>query len=102
MQMKTLTNTDTSEKIIQSLGYRDPMDAARQQARMILLGRRSRYEAEIKKLEGKWRSSLDEMRARYQEIGNENFELDDDFLTWQWYEDAIEHIDSQLAVLAGE
>ena len=100
--MQALTDTTPSEKIIRSLGYDDPMDAARQQARMILLGRRARYEAEIKKLEGKWQSSLDEMRSRYQAVGDENFELDDDFLTWQWYEDAIERIDSQLAVLSGE
>jgi len=100
--MQATTNAITSEKIIRELGYQDPMDAARQQARMILLGRRAHYEAEIKKLEGKWQSSLDEMRARYQAIGNENFELDDDLLSWQWYAEAIERIDNQLAILSGE
>ncbi len=100
--MTTTTTAYTSEKIIKSLGYDDPMDAARQQARMILLGRRARYEAEIHKLSKKWGTSLKELRSQYETVGEESFRRDDDYLTWQWYEDAIKHIDKQLEVLAGK
>ena len=67
---------------------------------MILLGRRSRYEAEIQKMRSKWGCTLDEMRRRYTARGREDFDTDDDYVQWQWYVDAIETIDAQLAVLA--
>ena len=78
------------------------MEAARQQARMILLGRRAHYESEMKRFEKKWGKSLEEMREDYLETGTENAALDDDYLTWQWYADAKSTIDEQLAVLMGE
>ena len=76
------------------------MVAARQQARMILLGRRSRYQVEIQKMETKWNCALEEMHQRYTAQGSENFDADDDYVQWQWYADAIEALDAQLAVLA--
>lgn len=98
--MPTATQPYTTEKILVSLGYPDPMAAARQQARMILLGRRSRYQAEVRKMENKWRCTLEEMRQRYMARGSEDFDTDDDYVQWQWYADATKTIDAQLAVLA--
>ncbi len=98
--MQTVTQTYTTETIFTSLGYPDPMTAARQQARMILLGRRSRYQADIQKMEAKWNCTLEEMRQRYTALGSEDFDVDDDYVQWQWYADAIEAINAQLAVLA--
>jgi hypothetical protein len=98
--MPTVDQSYTTEGILTSLGYPDPMTAARQQARMILLGRRSRYRAEIRKLEHKWGCTLEEMRQRYTDRGSEDFDADDDYVQWQWYADAIKTIDAQLAVLA--
>jgi len=98
--VQTATQTYTTEKIFTALGYPDPMDAARQQARMILLGRRSRYQAEIQKIADKWNCTLEEMRQRYTALGNEAFEADDDYVQWRWYADAVEAIDAQLTVLA--
>ena len=49
--MQATTRTYTTESILESLGYPEPLVAARQQARMILLGRRTRNEAEIGQLE---------------------------------------------------
>ncbi len=97
--MQAYSKAYTAQTILTSLGFSDPMAAARQQARMILLGRRSRYEAEIKKLEKKWGKSLDEMRQRYRATDSEDASLDDDYLSWQWYADATKIIDEQLAVL---
>lgn len=45
--MRTASQSHTADSIFTSLGYPDPMVAARQQARVILLGRKSRYQAEI-------------------------------------------------------
>ncbi len=98
--MPTATQPYTTERILTSLGYPDPMAAARQQARMILLGRRSRYQAGIRKMESKWGCALAEMRQRYMARGSEDFDTDDDYVQWQWYVDAIKTIDAQLAVLA--
>ena len=100
--MQTDSKTYTTQGILESLGFSDPMEAARQQARMILLGRRAHYESEMKRLEKKWGKSLEEMRKGYLEPGSENASLDDDYLTWQWYADAKSIIDEQLAVLMGE
>lgn len=89
----------TVDSILKSLGYTDPLMAARQQARMILLGKKARYQAEIQQLESKWGITLAEIRQTYAQEGQENFAADDDYLQWQWYADAIATIDSQLAVL---
>lgn len=76
------------------------MMAARQQARMILLGKKARYQAEIQQLESKWGLSLAQMQQKYQQVGVEDFIADDDYIQWQWYADAVAAIDEQLEVLA--
>jgi len=48
----------TTESILATLGYPDPLIAARQHARMILLGRLARYQAAIHQLEVKWGCTL--------------------------------------------
>lgn len=92
--------TYTTERVLASLGYADPLDAARQQARMILLGRRARYEARIQLLESKWGCSVADMRARYVLEGQEDFEADDDYVQWQWYLDALTALDAQIAAIS--
>ncbi len=98
--MQPATQPYTTERILISLGYPDPMVAARQQARMILLGRRSRHQAEIRRMEARWSLTLEEMRQRYTARDSEDIETDDDYVQWQWFADAINMIDAQLAVLA--
>jgi len=90
----------TVKGILASLGYSDPLVAARQHARMILLGRLARYEATIHQLEAKWGCSLEELRTRYTVFGDEDFAADDDYLQWQWYADAAETVKTQLAALS--
>lgn len=97
--MQSTAKAFTAEQVITSLGYSDTMDAARQQARMILLGRLSRYEAAIRRLEAQWGSSLGEMKMKYEVRGKENAETDDSYLDWQWYSDAIETVNAQLATI---
>jgi len=89
----------TTESILASLGYPDPLVAARQHARMILLGRLARYQAAIRQLEAKWGCTLEELRARYTAQGSEDFEADD-CLQWWWYADAVETVNAQLAALS--
>jgi len=98
--MHTPTQSHTIESILAALGYPDPLAAARQQARMILLGRLARYQAAIQELESRRGCTLAELRARYTAQGSEDFAVDDDYLQWQWYADAIEMIRDQLATIA--
>ncbi len=98
--METTTQIYTTQEVLTSLGYPDPLVAARQQARMILLGRMARYQAAIHRLEGRWKCTLDDMRARYTAEGDEDFAADDDFLEWQWYADAMKIVENQLAAIA--
>lgn len=100
--MEIPTKSYTTESVLTSLGYADPLVAARQQARMILLGRRSRYQTAIQQLEDQWRCSLENMRARYEAEGSEDFAADDDYLQWQWYNDALEHVNSQLDAITDQ
>lgn len=90
----------TVDSILKSLGYVDPMMAARQQARMILLGKKARFQTEIQQLESKWGLTLAQMQQKYQQEGIEDFSADDDYTQWQWYADAVAVIDEQLEVLA--
>jgi len=98
--MDTSVKSYTTESILISLGYPDPLVAARQHARMILLGRLARYQAAIRWLEVKWDCTLEDLRARYIALGSEDFEADDDYLQWQWYADAVETVNAQLAVIS--
>ncbi len=97
--MQAIKTGYTTESILASLGYPDPLSAARQQARMMLLGRLTRYQINIQQFERKWGCTLDDMRARYARQGGETFEADDDFLEWQWVADAFETIKRQLAAV---
>jgi len=67
---------------------------------MILLGRLARYQAAIRQLEVKWGCTLEELRTRYTAQGSEDFAADDDYLQWQWYADAVETVNAQLAALS--
>ena len=96
--MSTTTHYSV-DSILKSLGYVDPMMAARQQARMILLGRHARYQAEIQRLKSKWGVSFIQMQQKYHQEGTEDFGVDDDYMQWQWYVDATKAIDSQLKIL---
>ena len=96
----SMTTGYTVDSILKSLGYADPLLAARQQARMILLGRQSRYQAEIQRLSSKWGVTLAQMRQKYEAIGVEDFAADDDYVQWQWYADAMAAIKTQLEVLS--
>ncbi len=90
----------TVQDVLTSLGFANPLVAARQQAQMILLGRLARYEAEVRQMEVKWGVPLAEMERRYNEVGYEDPEVDDDYLLWLWYTEAVESVQSKLLVVA--
>ena len=98
--MHTPVRSYTTESILVSLGYPDPLVAARQHARMILLGRLARYQVAIRELEVKWGCALEDLRARYTTQGSEDFAADDDYLQWQWYADAVETVNAQLTAIS--
>lgn len=98
--MQTANRSYTIEDILTDLGYPDPLAAARQQARMILLGRLARYQAAVQQSEAQWGCTLEELRARYTAQGSEDFEADDDYLQWQWYTDAIKTVEAQLTAIS--
>lgn len=97
--MTTTASTNQPIQILAELGYTDPMDAARQQGRMLLLGRLARYEAEMQRLASKWQTTLAELERRYHAVEEEDFEADDDYLEWRWLSDAAEVTRMQLAAL---
>lgn len=90
----------TIEAILASLGYPDPLVAARQQARMILLGRQARYQAVMHQMEAKWGCTLEGLRARYLTYDAEDFAADDDYVQWQWCADAVQMVEAQLTILS--
>lgn len=98
--MATSAKSHTIESILADLGYPDPMIAARQQARMILLGRLARFQAAIQQLEARCGCTLEELRELYTAQHSEDFSADDDYLEWQWYADAIQIVNSQLVTLS--
>jgi hypothetical protein len=67
---------------------------------MILLGRLARYQAHIQQLENFWDCTLDDLRIRYESQGNEDFEVDDAYLEWQWHDEAIDIVKAQLQVIS--
>ena len=61
-----------------------------------LSDRLARYQAEVQQFQDKWGVTLEEMAARYHAVGVENPEVDDDYLQWRWYAEAVASIQSQL------
>lgn len=98
--MQTTSKSYTVEGVLSTLGYPDPMMAARQQARIMLLGRLARYEAAIRQIENRQGNTLAELRERYTTHGSEDYASDDDYLEWQWYVDAIKATKAQLAAVS--
>ncbi len=98
--MHTTVQSYTTESVLATLGYPDPLVAARQHARMILLGRLARYQAVIRELEVKWGCTLEDLRVRYTAQGSEDFVADDDYLQWQWYANAVKTINAQLVAIS--
>lgn len=93
-------NSYTPETILTSLGFADPMMAARQQARLMLLGRLVRYQVNIQQLEKHWGCSLADLQLGYE--AQEEFGLDDAYLEWKWYADGISMVKEQLRVISEE
>lgn len=62
-----------------------------------LLDRLARYQAEVEQLQSKWGVTLEEMAARYNAVGVEDFESDDDYLQWRWYAEAAAIVQDKLA-----
>jgi hypothetical protein len=101
----TITNhsrNNATAHVLTSLGYADPMDAARQQARMMLSGRLAHYRNAVQQLEQKQGLAPGEMQRRYEAAGEENSELDDDYVAWQWYTNAIAQVEAQLGIITGQ
>jgi hypothetical protein len=73
--------------------------SASDQQRIALLARKARYQAAIAEIEARWHCTIEEMRARYLAPNTEERSVDDDCVAWQWYVQAIETADAQLAVL---
>ena len=92
----------TTESVLATLGYPDALEVDRQHARMILLKRLARYQAGIRELEVKWGCTLEDLRMRPAGQGSEEeeAEVDDDYRQWQWYADAIETVNAQLAAIS--
>lgn len=98
--MSAQVKSYTTENVLTSLGYKDALTAARQQARMLLLGRKAHYEASIQQIEARWECPMEELRHQYEVIESEHFEADDDYLQWRWYQDALETVKDQLKSVA--
>lgn len=100
--MTVATQLYTPQTILTSLGYADPMRAAHEHAYIMLLGRLARYQAMIQQLTSRWDCPLEELRERYELQGTEDFRADDDYVEWQWYDEAIKVVQAQLAVILKE
>lgn len=98
--MQTATTSFSTEGILVTLGYPDPLAAARQQARVMLLGRLARFQAAVQQYELTWDCTLENMQQKYQMVGQEDSEVDDAYLDWQWYADALDTVQAQLAAIA--
>ena len=94
--MHTSVRSYTTESVLATLGYPDPLVAARQHARMILLGRLARYQAAIRQLEVEWGCTLEDLRARYTAQGNASSQ------DWsaERYADAVETVNAQLTAIS--
>ena len=98
--MEYATTNYTTEGILIALGYPDTLTAARQQARVMLLGRLARFQAAVQQYEQTWDCTLEDMRQRYEASGREDSEVDNTYLDWQWYADALDTVRAQLSAIA--
>lgn len=97
--MLATPHTYRIDQILSDLGYPDPLQAACQHARMILIGRLARYEAAMQQLASRWPEGIEDLQNLYERQGHEDFAADDAYLEWKWYAEAVEAVQAQLAIL---
>jgi hypothetical protein len=73
------------QSILSELGFKTVEEAARKRARLIILGKMSKYQAEYNSFKQKYNCEYDEFEKGLSEInGKEDFDIEDDFMECQF------------------
>ena len=84
---------ETSEGIINQLGFKDIKSFVKNQALMMMLAKLDKYESEYKFFERKYRMTFEDFQKQVRELkGNENFDEDDDYLDWRFVKETLEDL----------
>lgn len=88
------------ESILKAEGFVDIREASVDYAKMIALGKISKYEAECNAFEKKYQTGFEEFKKRVEEkVGEEVFKEDDDLLDWEFVWDALNNWKQKLEFL---
>jgi hypothetical protein len=87
---------ETSETIINQLGFKDIKSFVKHQASLLILAKIDKYESENTFFERKYRMSFDDFqKALKGAAGNEVFEQEDDYLDWRFARESLHRLREQ-------
>lgn len=87
---------ETSEGIINQLGFKDIKSFVKNQALLMMMAKIDKYESESRFFERKYRMSFGDFRQKIEERKeNEVFEEEDDYLDWRFPKEVLEGLRRQ-------
>jgi hypothetical protein len=91
---------ETSEGIINQLGFKDIKSFVKNQALLMMMAKIYKYESEYKFFEKKYRMSFEDFRHKIEETKEkEEFEEEDDYLDWRFAKEVLEGLRRQKQAL---
>lgn len=92
---------ETIQSIITKLGFKSVEEAASHHARLILLGKISKYEAEYNFFKKKYNCEFKEFEQKINSMVNEeDFEMEDDLMDWQFAYELLTKYRQQEKILS--
>jgi len=95
-----MLSSQSLSTILNDLGFKNIEEAALQQAELVILSKISKYKAEYSFFKNKYNSEFNLFNAELQGKSNEeNFEVENDLLDWQFAARSLEKYQEQYKAL---
>ena len=97
-----MNSTKELKDILSQLGFASVEKAASQHAKLILMGKISKYQAEDNFFKNKYKTDFEKFSRQVNESTVENIEQDDDLLDWEFAVTALKKLQRDLEVLEND
>ncbi len=78
--------------VLRNMGFANEREALKEQALLLILSKINRYRTECSYYEKKYGMTFEKFAVMVQEIGEENFEYEDDLLDWRFARETLEDL----------
>lgn len=90
---------DEVKDVFDSVGVKDIASFVENEAIMMLLSKESKYRAEYDRFKDKYNAEFEEFEKRVKESTQEDFEIEDDLMDWEFAYHALKNIEKKKGAL---